>query len=284
MEFAIKIKKSLNHNAVISVNNNEKEFLLIGKGIGFSKEKDDYIELNNTIKVYPIKYSVQDEKFFELVNEIPEDLILMVEATLNKIEPMLEAKLNYSLIFILSSHIHYAVQREEKFDSMDLSYDYQLAHIYPKEYQVAKYAVDFLRNEYGLHLKDAEIVFFTFHFVNAMQGPNINNNAVKTAEILIDIIETVEKYAPAKIDKNSIHFSRFLIHIRYFLIRHEEGGKTNKELDTLSDYVTQKFPEASKVVKKISEVLINKYNIDCSYEENLYMTLHTQRLIEEDIT
>lgn len=258
--------------------------MLIGKGIGFSKKKEDFVELNNLVKVYPIKYSVQDKKTFELINEIPEDLILMVEETLNKIEGMLETKLNYSLIFILSAHIHYALQREENIDSMDLSYEYQLAHIYPNEYRAAKYAVNFFRQEYGLDLKDTEIVFFTFHFVNAMQGPSINNNAVKTANILIDIIDIFEKTAPIKINKNSIHFSRFLIHIRYFLMRQEEVVKTNKELDTLSEYVAQKFPEASKVVEKIQDILINKYKINCSHEENLYLTLHTQRLIEEGTT
>lgn len=279
----IKVKQSLNQNAVISVDKKKDEFLLIGKGVGFSKKKGDFIKINNSIKIYPMSYSEQEQKILELIDEIPSEIILMIEETIKKAEKILEKELNYTLIFTLSSHVYYALQREESIDTVTLPFDYGLNYIFPSEYEAAKYSVEYLRDEYNLELTDAEIIFFTFHFVNALQGSNTDNSAIDTANILNDIIEVLEKETPIYIDKDSLHFSRFLIHIRYFLIRQYEGktGK-NEEFEQLSNYVSAKFIDAAKIVRKIKIILKNKYGLNYSYEENLYLILHTQRLIEED--
>lgn len=279
----IKVKQSLNQNAVISIDEQNNEFLLIGKGVGFSKKKGDTVKLNESIKIYPMTYSEQEQKILELIDEIPSELILMVEETIKEAEQILGKELNYTLIFTLSSHIYYALQREESIDSVTLPFDYGINYIFPKEYEAAKHSVKYLRKQHNLKLTDAEIVFFTFHFVNALQGTSTSNNAIDIANILNDIIEVLEKEAPIYIDKDSIQFSRFLIHIRYFLIRQYEGklGK-NEEFEQLSNYVSEKFKDANKIVRKIKLILEKKYQFNYSYEENLYLLLHTQRLIEED--
>lgn len=256
---------------------------MIGKGVGFSKKKGDTVKLNESIKIYPMTYSEQEQKILELIDEIPSELILMVEETIKEAEQILGKELNYTLIFTLSSHIYYALQREESIDSVTLPFDYGINYIFPKEYEAAKHSVKYLRKQHNLKLTDAEIVFFTFHFVNALQGTSTSNNAIDIANILNDIIEVLEKEAPIYIDKDSIQFSRFLIHIRYFLIRQYEGklGK-NEEFEQLSNYVSEKFKDANKIVRKIKLILEKKYQFKYSYEENLYLLLHTQRLIEED--
>src|SRR5699024_9934177 len=82
----IKIKQSLNQNAVISIDKKNDEFLLIGKGVGFSKKKGDTVKLNESIKIYPMTYSEQEQKILELIDEIPSELVLMVEETIKEAE------------------------------------------------------------------------------------------------------------------------------------------------------------------------------------------------------
>ncbi len=268
---------------MIAFDKKMNEFLLIGKGVGFNKKKGDSVELNDSVKTYPMSYSDQEQKMLELIDEIPSELILMVEETTKRAEKILQNDLNYTLIFTLSSHIYYALKREESIDSITLPFDYGINYIFPKEYEAAEFSVNYLRKEHNLDLSDAEIVFFTFHFVNALQGTNTANSAIDIANILNDIIEVLENATSMKIDKDSIHFSRFLIHIRYFLIRQNEGklGK-NEEFKQLSKYVSEKFKNANQIVQKIKGILEMKYGFRYSYEENLYLLLHTQRLIEED--
>jgi len=251
--------------------------------VGFKKKKGDFVKLNNSIKTYPMSYTEQEQKTLELIDDIPSKLILMIEEAVTRAEKILQSSLNYTLIFTLASHTHHALKREESIDSVALPFDYGINHIFPKEYEAAKYTVEYLREEYNLDLTDAEIVFFTFHFVNALQGTDPGNNAIDTANVLNDIIDILETEIPFFINKDSIHFSRFLIHVRYFLIRQSKGkiGK-DEEFKQLSKYVSKKFEDANRVVKKIKNILETKYRFNYSYEENVYLLLHTQKLIEED--
>lgn len=261
---------------------NNHELLLIGKGIGFNIKKDDSIQLNDSVKTYPMKYSEHDHKILELIDEIPSELILMVEETMKGAEEILGTKLNYTLIFTLTSHIYYALKREANIDSVTLPFQYGLDHIFPDEYEAAKYSVKYLREKYNLELTNTEVVFFTLHFVNALPGSNKESSAMDTANILNDIIEVFQEEGLVSLEDESVHFSRFLSHIRYFLIRQYEGklGKDD-EFKQLSDFVSDKFKEASRIVKRVKLILENKYNFTYSYEENVYLLLHTQRLIEE---
>src|SRR5690625_997678 len=95
----IKIKQSLNQNALVVADRNKEEFLAIGKGIGFGKKKGDFVHLKSNVKKYPMNYSEQDQKFLDLINEIPDELVLVVEETIKGAEEILETKLNYTLIF-----------------------------------------------------------------------------------------------------------------------------------------------------------------------------------------
>lgn len=271
----------MNQNALISVDEEKDEFLLIGKGVGFNKKKGDFINLTDSVKTYPMSFSEQEQKIVELLDEIPSDLILMVEETIRGAEKILQKEVNYTLIFTLSSHIYHALKREESIDTIVLPFNYGINYIYPKEYEAAKYSVEYLRKKYALDLTEPEFVFFTFHFVNALQDTSMENNAIDIANILNDIIEILETESPVYIDKDSIHFSRFLIHIRYFLIRQNEGesGK-NEEFKEISKYLSNKFEDSQKIVRKIESLLENKYGYNYSYEENLYLLIHTQRLID----
>lgn len=262
---------------------NNHELLLIGKGIGFNKRKGHPIQVNDSVEIYPMKYSEHDQKILELIDEIPGELILMVEDTMKGAEEILGTKLNYTLIFTLTSHIYYALKREDDIDSVTLPFQYGLDHIYPEEYEAAEYSVKYLKEKYNLPLKNSEVVFFTLHFVNALPGSNKKSSAMDTANILHDIIEVFEEEELVDLENESVHFSRFLTHIRYFLIRQHEGklGKDD-EFKQLSDFVSNKFEDASKIVQRIKFILEEKYNFTYSYEENVYLLLHTQRLIEEN--
>lgn len=267
---------------MISIDKEQNEFIMIGKGVGFNKKRGDYIILDESIKTFPMSYSEQEEKILESIDEIPSELILMVEKTMKGAENILKTEFNYTLIFTLSSHIYYALKREESVDTVALPFEYGINYIFPKEYEAAQYSVDYLREEYNINLSDAEIVFFTFHFVNALQGSTTNANVINIGSILNDIIDIFEKETTITIDKNSIHFSRFLVHIRYLLMRESEGKiEENNGFEQLSEYVSDKFSEASRIVQKIKGMLKNEYGFHYSYEENLYLILHTQRLIEE---
>lgn len=254
------------------------------KGIGFNKKKGDFIELTKKTKIIPINLSDQEQKMLKALEELPNKLILMVEDTIKGAEKILKRELNTSLIFTLSTHIYYSLKRKEEIDKVALPFDYSLNYLFPEEYEAAKWSVNYLREEHTMELPDSEIIFFTFHFVNALQSSIPTKSVMDIGNVLNDIVKELETSSSIlnKLDKESIHFSRFLIHIRYFLMNQDDKkSNKNETFKQLLNNTALDFHEAYYIVEKIQIILESKYNIVCNYEETLYLLLHVQRLIEE---
>lgn len=60
MEFTV--KKILTHNIVIG-ENRHKEYILLGKGIGFQRKLDSFISETETSNYYIIKYQSMKKSF-----------------------------------------------------------------------------------------------------------------------------------------------------------------------------------------------------------------------------
>jgi len=223
------------------------------------------------------------------MDEIPSDLIIIVEEIIKKSEEILKEKLSTALIFTLSSHIYHSLKREEDIDKVDLPFDYSLDYLFPKEYEAADWAVSHLRDSHNINLPDSEKVFLTFHFVNAIQSSSSPKNIIDIGKIISDIVKIIEKNSSflLEIDKESLYFSRFLIHIRYFLMKQNDeryknqDEEKNKKFRELFSNMAIEFREAYYIVEKIKLLLDKQYNIICNDEESLYLLLHVQRLVEE---
>lgn len=284
----IVIKQSLNQNAVISNDDKNEEFLLLEKGIGFNKKKGDIIKVTEKTKVIPINFTEQEQSIIQNLKELPNDLILVVEDTIKGAEKILGKELNTSSIFILSSHIYHALDREEEIDEVTLPFDYSLKYLFQEEYKAAKWSVEYLREKHNLQLPDSEIVFFTFHLVDALQSNSQPRAVMDIGNVLNDIVKILEQNTliDVELDKDSINFSRFLIHIRYFLMRQndkkqEDDMKKNLKFEPLYNKIASEFPKTYPIVEEVQRVLENKHEMIINYEENLYLLLHVQRLIEE---
>lgn len=277
----MKIQQSLNQNAVIVRDCHNKEFFLIGKGIGFNKKKGDVVEKTKSMRMIPLIMTEREEKILALAEDISSDLLLMVEEVLKGAEDILGTKLDTKLIFALATHIYYSLKRKKSEDVVVLPFNYELKYIFPTEYKAAKWSIDFIREQYDLELFDAEIVFFTFHFVNALQTRSAGKSVIEIGQILSDIIQVVENESQINFDQNTLHFSRFLIHVRYLLMRDSliRTGKRNEFKNIVASLVAE-FPYAYKITKKIEELLVSKHKISYHEEETLYLLIHIQRLLD----
>lgn len=281
----MKVIQSYNQNAVSVLDKDGSELVLIGRGIGFGKKKGDTIDISKASKVFKYYYTTYEKKLIESLNEVPEDILLMSEEITVKASELLEEELNPAFLFSLSMHIQYALDRAAEYGEIINPFSYELKYIYPKEYQAAQWSVDYLRKKYNLFLYDSEIIFFTLHFVNGLQSSTSQfNEVVKLSNILGNITELIDREFHVPINKDSLFYSRFILHLRYFILRKLNGDYViNEELEELYHYASSKFLEADTIVCKIDTLLKEKYEFDFEQDENLYLMLHVQRLIDENL-
>lgn len=62
----MRIKRILNNNAVVSLDENENEVILLGSGIAFKRKIDDEIPLCSVDKIFSLKKSENKSKLFQI--------------------------------------------------------------------------------------------------------------------------------------------------------------------------------------------------------------------------
>nr|WP_255521592.1 PRD domain-containing protein [Vagococcus sp. DIV0080] len=83
-------------------------------------------------------------------------------------------------------------------------------------------------------------------------------------------------------DEDSIYYQRFLTHLKFFTIRVMNQSSSEEKFNDLIDVIKEKYQEAYECVEKISEMIEKEYDYSPNQDENIYLTIHIQRIIEKE--
>lgn len=277
----MKVVQSLNQNAVIVLENN-KEIVLTGKGIGFGKKVGDTVDESKISKIYQFEYTSQQKMIVDSIKEIPEDILLITEELLEEVEQILNDEFVPFTTITFASHLHHAIERTKQLKTSNISLQHEFKHIFPKEYEAAVFAINLLKEKHGIDIDNLEITFFIMHFLNGLQKINNIESMLELGNIISDILYILDNNLNYHFDENNIFYSRFIVHLRYFLMRklnHIESKAS--DLEELYDYISEKFSRARDIVSEFIQLLFQKYHLTVERSEQLYLILHVQRLLDE---
>ena len=109
-----RICKVLNHNGVIALDmNDSKEYVLLGKGVGFGKKPGERFEQPADCTVYSLQETSSRGDAAELIKSIQPEYFQMANRILNEAERHF-GKIDRSILFPMADHIAFAVQRLQK--------------------------------------------------------------------------------------------------------------------------------------------------------------------------
>lgn len=103
------------------------------------------------------------------------------------------------------------------------------------------------------------------------------NETVMTTKIIQNILNIVRRYYRRDFDENDFDVSRFIVHIRYFVRRQINGDSINADT-SIAKVVAQRYPDDYKCAMRISDFLTKEYGWNVSTSEELYLTLHLNRI------
>lgn len=110
----MKIKKVLNSSVILAIDDNNKEFVCFGKGIGYGKKNGDYVEKNIVDQIFMPIENIKVKEYLKLLDSIPPVYLDITQKIVAKAETELRSKLNISIYFTLSDHLNFAVERLKK--------------------------------------------------------------------------------------------------------------------------------------------------------------------------
>lgn len=284
------IRQILNNNLLLAEDSNHTEKLIWGRGIGFSNKKNQAYELQKSDKVYTMQSSSHNSKFMDqfnqLLEKVPYEYFKVTSKIIDIAKEYTGNEYDDFLLITLTDHIYFSVGRMKDGIYIGNPFLNDLLVLYEKEYGAAKAGLKYIEEISNLKMPDDEAGFIAIHLIESKINHNDDSGVIKT-EILLQRIEEISDLVSSKIrlDKNSVSYNRFLIHLKYLLVRWSLG--TENTDDELSDYEAKLYREMirkNRKLKKVLEIVVNYFQNEMNFtldtSEKLYLALHIKRLFK----
>lgn len=274
--------KKINNNVALARDAKGREMVVFGKGIGFPAMPYELTDLSLVQRSF---YDV-NEKYFDLLRDVPEAVFLAADDIADTAREELGCSLNTNLTYALADHLNFAIQCSREGMSVRTPLAYDIRHLYPQEYAIAKEGLHQLCSTLEVDLPESEAVSIAMHIITAENEVGDMHSTILTAKVISEISALVEESLSVKLDKDSFSFSRFAMHLRYLVQRMMQGKPLNSDsaMDVMFTTMRREYPDTYTCVQQIDRFLRDTYGWTCSREEQLYLIMHIHRVCAERST
>lgn len=268
--------KALNNNVVVASNAEGNELILIGKGIGFGRKKEDIIDLKKADKLYVLYNPTIQNQYLRLLGEIDEAFIPIMNDLIDYSEHALNTTFGEQIHIALTDHLSFAVKRLQQGMDIIFPFDEETKIMYSEEYNVAKEVIRHLSEALGIKLPEGEIGFVALHLHSARTHRSISE-INKSSQLVHRLLDLIEQELNTVLDKQSVDFLQLVQHLRNTIKRIEQGESTDSQ-EKLINLLKTEYPLCYNLSRKLIKVMEENLNHSISDGESVYLTLHLHRL------
>ena len=278
----MQIFKKINNNVALAHDAKGRELVVFGKGIGFPAMPYELTDLSNVQRTF---YDV-NEKYFDLLRDVPEAVFLAADDIADMAREELDCSINSNLTYALADHLNFAIQRSHEGINLRVPLAYDIQHLYPQEYSIAKKGLHELCRNLGVELPETETVSIAMHIITAENEVGNMHSTILTAKVISEISQIVEEHMEVRLDKEGFSYSRFCMHLRYLVQRMMHGKPLHADdaMDSMFVAMRNEYPDVYVCVQQIDTFLHDTYGWCCSKEEQLYLIMHIHRVCVERAT
>lgn len=256
------IEKVINNNIISAYEKSGAEVIVMGRGIGFKKKQGEVVPADQISKIFRIKSRTLAEQFKELLANMPLERVRISDEIISHAKDHLKLKLNQSIYVTLTDHINFAIERVSQGIEPQNALLWEIKRFYPQEFQLGIYALELIQDRLDILLPEDEAGFIALHFVNAEYGTDIRD-AVKFPDQMQAIVDIVERDLGMLLDESSLHYERFMTHIKFLIQR--------------------KYPREYQCSLKVAEYIMQATGSRLSEEEIMYLSVHIRRVSTIDL-
>ncbi|WP_242877145.1 BglG family transcription antiterminator LicT [Fusibacter sp. 3D3] len=268
----------INNNLVRSHNEDGIEVLVIGCGLGFKKKSGDVIETSLIEKIYMIQDKKTSNQLIELLSSIPNEHIQTANAIVSYAKEALDCKINDSIYISLTDHLSYAIQRYEEGIHFKNALLWEIKKYYNKEYKVGLEALNIIEARLKIRLTEDEAGYIALHLVGASLKVG---NVVESTDMLgmiQNILQIVKYQLNIEFDEESIHYERFLTHLKFFAQRVINNKELEDDNEALIKTIKKEYEREYKCATKIRAYIKLNYAKVLTDTELIYLTVHIKRI------
>ncbi len=274
----MKIKKILNNNAVL-VGKNGKDFIWIGTGLGFQKKPGQVADDAQVEKVFVLHQKNAFEKLSSLLQDIPIQYVSLADDIISIAKKDLSGEISETIYVSLTDHLYNSIKWHSQGLIIHNQLSWEIKKFYPKEFEVGMKALHLIKEKLDVAFEEEEAGNIAMHLINAQLNDDLKQmeDVKRVSKRIRDILSLVRMYNKVEIDEKSFAFDRFVTHLRFFFKRIDCLERAKKS-NPLLIHVIDQYPRAFESMKLVEQYL----DIELNDDEQLYLSLHIQKLIEND--
>lgn len=276
------IEKVINNNIISAYEKSGAEVIVMGRGIGFKKKQGEVVPADQISKIFRIKSRTLAKQFKELLANMPLERVRISDEIISHAKDHLKLKLNQSIYVTLTDHINFAIERVSQGIEPQNALLWEIKRFYAQEFQLGIYALELIQDRLDILLPEDEAGFIALHFVNAEYGTDIRD-AVKFPDQMQAIVDIVERELGILLDESSLHYERFMTHIKFLIQRIYRKELLSSEDRELSLMMQRKYPREYQCSVKVAEYIMQATGCRLSEEEIMYLSVHIRRVSTIDL-
>lgn len=280
----MRIFKALNNNVAVVIDEKDQEKIVMGRGICFKKKAGDDIDPDMIDKMFFLSAPDAHHKFQVLIQDVPMEHIVIGEEIISEAKLQLGKKLNDMVYISLIDHVHTSILRFLDGVTVKNVLLWDIRRFYKDEFQVGLWALDYIEEKCKVRLPDDEAGFIALHLANAQMDQAKMHNMYEITRIMQEIVNIVKYYFQIEFNEDDVYYYRFITHLKFFakrLIDHNIYEEDDN--DDLWDVIKAKYQNAFRCVEKITKFILKKYEYQLSKEEQIYLTIHIERVVNKAV-
>ena len=271
------IERIINNSVVSALDENGREIVVMGSGIGFGKKRGQTCDESRIEKIFRMEDEDVLTRFQDLLAKLPLEYIQVSNDIISYAKRELGIPLNQNVYITLTDHISFALERFQENMNFTNALHSEIRRFYPTEYAIGLHALQLIEEKTGTRLPEDEASSIALHLVNAELNLRVRDMWVLT-EIMDRIMEQIRDYLPIQ-KADSLEMDCLLSDLKFMVCRMLTLKPLKENGDSrMRTYVEACCPELMKAVADTAALLQKEYKCHMTEEEQLYLVVILLRI------
>lgn len=275
----MKIIRVLNNNAVLTIDDNGEDIVVLGSGVAFQKKRGDEINQSQIERIF-----YQDDhdiigKLKQSFLEIPVEFIEMSKEIIADAKLELGKEFNDNLYISLPDHLQFTVKRYHDGLLIQNKLVFETKRMYKKEFEFSKRKLNLINERFNIDLPDDEAATIVMHLINAELNSNMQET-MQMIEMVQEILSIIKTEMEIKFDEDSLDYYRLVTHLKFFYQRlfGTESEENRSKDNHLLKLVKERYKKSFRCAKKVKKYIEKFSDTSISDDDLLYLTIHIEKV------
>lgn len=272
----MKVLKAINNNVVSCLDDNGKELVVMGKGLGFQVKPGATLAPQLIEKVFRMDSAEDFTRLKSLFAQLPANLLELCSRIIDYANQVLGRRLNESIYLTMTDHIQFAIARRRQGMNLRNALATEVRVFYPEEYAIGKYALELIQAEMDVDLPEDEAASIALHLVNAEYDRSMSAT-MQTAQVLQPIVQILETWPDLELDKKCLYYDELIVHLKFMAMQAFTKEDKNWTAYLPIETLQQSIPHAYACAQAITKYLTEQSGNSISTVEQYYLAVCIRR-------